>query len=138
MRLGGDEVMSPQLLDRRQSRPDHQDVVKLVQTTLLSGLASVIRIGTGIASTKIVAVYLGAPGVVLLAQFASVLSIAQLFGSGVNAAVIKYVSEYRQDEKRLLSVLGTAFMITIGTTALASLLLLLLGRAVSIYLLKSP
>ena len=112
--------------------------MKLIQTTLLSGLASVIRIGTGVVSTKIIAVYLGAPGVVLLAQFTSVLSIVQLFGSGVNAAVVKYVSEYRQDEKRLLGILGTAFMITLGTTVLASVLLVLFSRYAAIQLLKSP
>lgn len=69
---------------------------KLVQTSVLSGLATLSKILTGILGLKIVALYTGPKGVAILGQFMAIANVFSVIsGGGISLGVVKYVAEYK-------------------------------------------
>jgi len=94
----------------------------LFQTSFWNGIATVIKMGTGLISNKIVAVYLGPSGVALLGQFSNFIGMATSFATGgINGGVTKYLAEYRGEEEKQNSVLSTGFKSTLITTLIVAL-----------------
>lgn len=94
----------------------------LFQTSLWNGIATIIKMGTGLISNKIVAVYLGPSGIALLGQFNNFIGMATQFATGgFNAGVTKYLAEYRGDEEKQKEILSTGLKTTLITTLIVAL-----------------
>lgn len=90
----------------------------LIKTSVLSGLATIIKILIGFVLNKIIAVYVGPAGVALLGQFSNYSGMVTTFGNGgTNSGVTKYIAEYNGDSKKqqklVTASLGIAFQCSI-------------------------
>jgi polysaccharide transporter, PST family len=87
-----------------------------LKTSLLNGIAVVVRMLTLLCINKILAIYVGPAGYAALGQFQNAVQMITTFASGaINAGVTKYTAEYHEDEKRQHSVWQTAGSIsTVG------------------------
>lgn len=77
--------------------------MKLVKTTLWSGLISFMRIASGFVSTKVVAVLIGPAGVATVGAFINFVAIVLTFGNGaISNGVVKYTAEFKESDLKPL------------------------------------
>ncbi|MCP1997425.1 O-antigen translocase [Flavobacterium sp. HSC-61S13] len=87
--------------------------MKLIKTTIFSGLTTLVKISTGFVSTKIVAILIGAPGVAVMGAFVNFLAIVLTFGNGaINTGVVKYTAEYLDNEQQTKKLFSTSLRIS--------------------------
>ena len=80
-----------------------------------------VRMVAGLVSSKLVAFYLGAPGMALLGELRNFLSsVHSLSVLGIQNGVIKYVSEFKENRPELKKVLSTAGLMVLTVTVLLS------------------
>lgn len=98
--------------------------MKLLQTSLISGIAVSVRIFTAIFLNKIIAVYVGPAGFAVIGQFQSLLSMVTTFASGaLNNGVIKLTAENGAAPAQQRAVWRTAAtMGLVGSAACAGVL----------------
>ena len=107
----------------------HADIVKVFSFT---SVATLVRMATGLVSVKVVAGIIGPAGVALVGQLNNFATIVmQLACGGINSGVTKYVSENREDEGRLRSLLSTALRITVFCSVVVGLVMILFNRRLS-------
>lgn len=100
--------------------------MKLIKTTLFSGIITLIRISSGFIANKVVAIFTGPSGVALIGAFSNFMSIVLTFGNGaINTGVVKYTAEYEGDDEKLKSLFSTSFKISFFFSVFVGLLLLL-------------
>ena len=94
---------------------------------------------TGLVSVKVVAAIIGPAGVALVGQLQNFSTIAmQLASGGINNGITKYVAEYHDNEEKTRSYIGTALRITIVCSISVGLLMILLHRKLSEWIMLSP
>ncbi|KTD18979.1 O-antigen translocase [Legionella jordanis] len=107
-------------------------MMRLLKTSGLSGVATLLKILTSLLSLKIVSIYTGPEGVAILGQFMALVNIfAVIAGGGISLGVIKYVAEYRLSSSRLISFLGNASAYTLFFSTITLLLGLMFSRYLS-------
>ena len=83
--------------------------MNLLKTSVLNGVAVLIKTATMFLLNKILAVYVGPAGYAAIGQFQNFIQMITTFaGSAVNTAVVKYTAEYYADEKKQRTVWQTA------------------------------
>lgn len=93
---------------------------------------------TGLVSVKVVAAIIGPAGVALVGQLQNFSAIAmQLASGGINNGITKYVAEYHDNEEKTRSYIGTALRITIVCSISVGLLMILLHRQLSEWIMLS-
>lgn len=108
----------------------------LIKTTILSGISTFLRMCIGFASNKIVAIYLGPPGIAILAQMqAFITMVCNVASAGVNNGIVKYTSEYREDEAKIKKLWSTALRISIVLIIPLAIVLVVFSRQISFKLL---
>jgi len=86
----------------------------LVKTTLLNGVAVIIRMVTLLGINKVLALYVGPAGYAALGQFQNAIQIITTFASGaINTGVTKYTAEYHSDESSQHEVWRTSAIIAV-------------------------
>lgn len=112
--------------------------MKLVKTTFFSAIVTFIRIISGFVAGKVVAIFTGPAGVALIGAFTNFITIALTFANGaINTGVIKYTSEYKEDQQKLKLLFSTAFKISIYCSAISGLLLLMTSVYLSRWIFMS-
>ena len=87
---------------------------------------------TGLVSVKVVAGIIGPAGVALVGQLNNFASIVmQLACGGINSGVTKYVSENKEDKRKLYSLLSTALRITVFCSVAVGLVMIAFNRRLS-------
>ncbi|MCT4298099.1 O-antigen translocase [Elizabethkingia anophelis] len=100
--------------------------MKLIKTTLFSGLITFIRLASGFVSTKIVAIIIGASGVAIVGAFANFIAIILAFANGaINNGIVKYSSEYKSDEKKSKELFSTSFKISLFCSLFTGIILII-------------
>jgi len=100
-----------------------KDVVKILGTV---GFLTTIKMGTAFLSNKVVALYLGPPGIALIGQLWNFSNIMQTISSGgINTGVTKYIAEFRKDKETIRRILITSFTIVTTNSILISIILVL-------------
>lgn len=98
----------------------------LFKVTSLNSVSVVLKIITGLISSKIIAVFLGAPGMALVGNmrnfFTSVETISTL---GFQNGIVKYSAENQENESELKKVISTIFFSLIGASIIFGLVLFL-------------
>ncbi|UUN90442.1 O-antigen translocase [Pseudomonas extremorientalis] len=85
-----------------------------IKTSLLNGIAVVVRMLTLLCINKILAIYVGPTGYAALGQFQNAVQMITTFASGaINAGVTKYTAEYHEDEQKQHTVWRTAGSISV-------------------------
>ena len=93
--------------------------MKLIKTSLFSGIITFIKIGSGFVAAKVIAMITGPAGVALLGQFMSFLTIVLTIANGaISNGVVKYTAEYEYDEGHLKVIFSTALRISVYSALL--------------------
>lgn len=110
---------------------------KLVKTSALSGLSTLVKILTGMLILKIVALYTGPQGIAILGQFMALANIfATIAGGGIALGVIKYVAEYA-NTREFSEFLPTATFYTLFFSLLTMIAGLIFSQTLAKWILGS-
>ncbi|MFG3451512.1 O-antigen translocase [Stutzerimonas nitrititolerans] len=109
----------------------------LIRTSLLNGIAVVIKMLTLLGINKILAIYVGPAGYAALGQFQNAIQMITTFASGaVNTGVTKYTAEYYEDETKQRAVWRTAGTISVIGSVLTGLLVIFFRKPLAGWFLK--
>lgn len=109
--------------------------MNLLSTSLLNGVAVLIKTATLFLLNKILAVYVGPAGYAAIGQFQNFIQMVTAFsGSAINTAIIKYTAEYHEDETKQRAIWKTAGSIVFLFSLIFSVLIILFQRQLSTYI----
>ena len=110
----------------------------LIKTSFWTGLATLIKLGVGFIVNKILAIYIGPIGFAMMGQFQNFVSLVSLFsGNMMQAGIVKYISEFKNNQTEKAKILSTAFLMCLVITFLMCLVLLGLSHVFSVLLFKN-
>ena len=110
----------------------------LIKTSVLSAIATIVRIATGFIITKIISVYVGPSGLAVIGQLQNFINVILMFaGDFLRTATIKYTAEYSDDEDKKYKLWSSAISIIVILNILIFTTLFLFSDLISEYLLKS-
>lgn len=90
-----------------------RDIVKssLFGVTSLNSIGVLLKIGIGLITSKIIAVFVGPSGMALVGNLRNFLSSLETISTfGIQNGVVKYVAENEKDENQLRKILSTVFI----------------------------
>lgn len=97
----------------------------LIKVFSITGLSTLVKLLTSYITVKVVASVIGPGGIALIGQLQNFTAIFTTLGAGgINNGVVKYVSEYRDDETMLHNYLRNGFKITIFLSLFFGLVLM--------------
>ncbi|WP_151741733.1 O-antigen translocase [Acinetobacter seifertii] len=109
--------------------------MNLLKTSVLNGVAVLIKTATMFILNKILAIYVGPAGYAAIGQFQNFIQMVTTFaGSAINTAVIKYTAEYYEDENKQRNIWRTAGSIVLLFSLIFSLIILIFQKYLSIYI----
>ncbi|SDG53284.1 O-antigen translocase [Phytopseudomonas seleniipraecipitans] len=109
----------------------------LIKTSLLSGIAVLIKILTLLGINKILAIYVGPTGYAAIGQFQNALQMITTFASGaINTGVTKYTAEYQSDVEKQIKVWRTAGTIAISGSIVTGLLVAVFSKELASWFLN--
>lgn len=112
--------------------------MNLLKTSVLNGVAVLIKTATMFILNKILAVYVGPSGYAAIGQFQNFIQMVTTFaGSAINTAVIKYTAEYHEDESKQRAIWKTAGSIVFLFSVIFSLLILIFQKQLSVYIFQT-
>lgn len=105
----------------------------LVKVFSFTGLSTLIKLITSYITVKVVASVIGPAGVALVGQLQNFTAIFTTIGAGgINNGIVKYVSEYKENESELKKYLKNGFKLTTFFSLISGLFLIIF----SVYLSK--
>ncbi|SDM17707.1 O-antigen translocase [Pedobacter antarcticus] len=112
--------------------------MKLIKTSLFSGIITFIKIASGFIAAKVIAMITGPAGVALLGQFTSFLAIILTVSNGaISNGVVKYTAEYEGDGERLKTLFSTSLRISLIAAIFTGIIILCLAPYLSEIILYS-
>ena len=108
---------------------------KLLKVLSLNSFSVGVSFVLGIASTKIVSMFLGATGMALLGSFRNLSTMTRSIATlGINNSLVKLIVENKKDEKELSIIYSTFFWFFLMISALLSLSVLVFANSISEFL----
>ena len=102
---------------------------------LLFAASTLSKLLAGLIVVKIIAVYIGADGLGRLGQFMSLMSmITILAGGGISTGIVKFVAQYREEQKQLRAYIGVASLVAVVASVVLGTILLGLAAPISQWL----
>lgn len=112
--------------------------MKLIRVGILNGIAVFVRTVTLFILNKLLAVYVGPSGYVMIGQLQNAIQMLMSFsGNILNNGIVKYTAEYHEDEHKQHVIWRTSVMVAIYSVLFISLCMLLLHKQLAIYFLKN-
>ena len=109
----------------------------LVKTSLLNGIAVVIKMLTLLGLNKLLAMYVGPSGYAAIGQFQNAIQMVSTIASGsINTGVTKYTAEYQRNEDQQQNVWRTASTIALVTSIFSSVLVAIFSKQLASWFLK--
>jgi len=109
----------------------------LIKTSLLNGIAVVIKMLTLLGLNKILAIYVGPSGYAALGQFQNAVQMITTLASGaINTGVTKYTAEYHEDEAKQHAVWRTAGTISLVGSVLVAIAVIAFNKPLAGWFLK--
>ncbi|ELG5191247.1 O-antigen translocase [Vibrio vulnificus] len=89
--------------------------MNLIKTSILSFIATAVRLISGLIINKAIALYIGPSGLATIGQFQNFLQLTMVASQGaINAGVTKYTAEYGKESDELPVLFSTAFKISVS------------------------
>lgn len=105
------------------------DIIKVFS---LSAVSTVVRMITGLISIKVISVIIGPVGIALIGQLNNFSTIVMTFANGgINNGITKYVAEYKEDDKSIITLLSTALRITLFCSLLTGAIMIIFCKQIS-------
>ena len=96
----------------------------LFKATSLNSVGILLKIGIGLITSKILAVFIGPGGLALVGNLRNFMTTVESISTlGFQTGVIKYVADHKNDEAELKKIISTVFFSLLGVTLLLSVLL---------------
>jgi len=109
----------------------------LIKTSLLNGIAVVIKMLTMLGLNKILAIYVGPAGYAAIGNFQNAAQMITTFASGaINTGVVKYTAEYYDEEERQRQVWRTAGTIAVIGSVVTGVLVSVFSKKIAQWFLK--
>lgn len=110
----------------------------LIKTTVLSFIATVIKLLAGLVINKAIAIYIGPSGLALIGQFQNFSQLVMTAAQGaINTGVTKYVAEYGKESDKIPILFSTASKISLFTSITVGIGIVIFSNFASEYFLKS-
>lgn len=110
----------------------------LIKTSLLNGIAVLVKMLTLLGINKVLAIYVGPVGYAALGQFQNAIQMITTFASGaINTGVTKYTAEYHYSEEKQQAVWRSAGTIAIVGSLLSSVIILIFSEDLADWILKN-
>src|SRR3990167_1594272 len=103
----------------------------LIKTTLWTGLSTLIKAISTYMTWKIIAVYTGPSGLAIIEQFQNFIQICRSLSCSLNQGIIKYVSEYKNNEEKKSRIISSAFIILLIASILVTIVLFIFSGEIS-------
>jgi len=82
----------------------------LIKTSMLSAVATLIKVLSGFIITKVIAVYIGPSGLALIGQLQNfIMLVKTVAGDFLKTAITKYTAEYENDENKKYDLWSSSF-----------------------------
>jgi len=108
----------------------------LIKTSLLNGIAVLIKMLTLLGINKILAIYVGPAGYAALGQFQNAIQMITSFASGaINTGVTKYTAEYHTDESKQQEVWRSAGAIALTGSIVTSVFIAVFNKQLATWFL---
>lgn len=112
--------------------------MNLLKTSVLNGVAVLIKIATMFILNKILAVYVGPAGYAIIGQFQNFIQVITSFsGNAINTAIVKYTAEYGNDVKKQTTLWRSSFKIILIFSTIVSFLIFAFNHQLSDLIFKS-
>jgi len=112
--------------------------VSILKAGFITAVATAAKLLSGLVIIKLVALFSGPEGVAKLGQFMSLMSFLVVFaGGGISSGIVKYVSEYRDDEQNLAKLLHAGSFYTLCASGLIGVFVILFSAKLAEGLLGS-
>ncbi|MBU0721465.1 O-antigen translocase [bacterium] len=109
----------------------------LIKTSILSAIATVIKIISGFIITKVIAVYVGPAGLAMIGQLQNFINIVLMFcGDFLKTATTKYTAEYTAENERKYQLWSSSVKIIFFLNLFGFFCLFFFSEVISAYLLK--
>lgn len=83
----------------------------LFRVTSLNSLSVIIKIVIGLITSKVIANFIGAPGLALVGNFRNFTTASESIATlGFTNGIVKYVSQYSNDEVKFRKIVATSFL----------------------------
>jgi polysaccharide transporter, PST family len=110
----------------------------LIKTSFWTGLSVAFRAISVFFISKIVALYTGPVGLALIEQFQNFMQIIRTFSGGlIQQGVVKYVSEYRDDENIKARMLSSALVVCMLVSLALGIFLFCFSSEIAVVMLQS-
>jgi PST family polysaccharide transporter len=110
----------------------------LIKTSILSFIATAIKMLAGLVINKAVAVYIGPTGLALVGQFQNFSQLVMTVAQGaINSGVTKYTAEYGKDNEKIPILFSTASKISLVASVIVGAGIVLFSNYASLHFLKS-
>lgn len=103
----------------------------LIKTSLWTGLSTLIKVISTYVMWKIIAVYTGPTGLAVIEQFQNFIQISRAFSCSLNQGIIKYISEYKNEEEKKSHILSSAFTFYLIVSTIVTILLFSFSSEIS-------
>lgn len=111
--------------------------MNLVRTSLLNGIAVVIKMLTLLGLNKVLAVYVGPAGYAAIGQFQNAVQMITTFtGGAISNGVVKYTAQFHDSPEQQIRLWRTAGTITVVGSLLVGVLVALFHRQLASMFLK--
>lgn len=112
--------------------------MNLLKTSLLNGVAVLIKTATMFILNKILAIYVGPSGYAAIGQFQNFIQMVTTFaGSAINTAVIKYTAEYHGDESKQRAIWKAAGSLVLIFSFIFTFIILIFQKQLSLYIFQT-
>lgn len=112
--------------------------MNLLKTSVLNGIAVLVKTATMFILNKILAVYVGPSGYAAIGQFQNFIQMVTSFAGGsINTAVVKYTAEYGDNPTEQRKIWQNAGTIILALSLIFSLLIILFQKSLSLYIFHS-
>lgn len=108
-----------------------------IKTSLLNGIAVVVKMISLLVLNKVLALYVGPSGYAAIGQFQNAIQMIMALTSGsIGTGVTKYTAEYYESEEKQHTLWQTASTIAFISTLIISLLVVLFNKQLAAWFLK--
>lgn len=110
----------------------------LFKTSILNGIAVLIKMATMFILNKILAIYVGPSGYAVIGQFQNFIQVITMFtGTAINNGVVKYTAEYHTDPKSQQLIWHAASKFIFVVTFLFSFIIYWYRQELSLWMFKT-
>lgn len=111
---------------------------QLFKVSSLNSVSVLLKIGIGLITSKVLAVFVGPSGMALVGNMRNFVSLTESVATlGFQNGIIRYVAANKADENKIASFISTVFFILIGIAVLLSVFLFLGVEYISSFLFES-